>query len=166
MLRRSGRGLVIVLVGELWASGSSGQPIERRKRRDSRHSAGNAGTAITAPETPERRLSAGIAGSTLVAPKLSSTTPEERCVEVPVALQLSCGECLSTITTDGSSSTALNGIFFFSSLNRNTKSCDLPNTPDKIRRTEVEFHLLECDKVAEMTLKDIFTLSWVNSIQV
>ena len=37
--------LVIVLVGALWASELSGQPIERRIRRDSRQSAGNAGTA-------------------------------------------------------------------------------------------------------------------------
>ena len=65
-------------------------------RRDSQLSAGNAGTVVVAPGTPgpptqrrkrrKRRLSAGIAGSTLGAPKLSSTTPEERCVEVPVAL--------------------------------------------------------------------------------
>ena len=93
---------MIVLVGALWASGSPGLPIERRKRRDSRLSAGKPGTANEGLEpyksagTPgpltqrrkrrKRRLSAGIAGSTLRAPKLSSTTPEEKCVEVPVAL--------------------------------------------------------------------------------
>ena len=77
MLRRSGRGLVIVLVGELWASGSPGQPIERRKRRDSRLSAGNAGTADRAP---------GLPGQPLERQKLSSTSAGA-CVGVPVALQ-------------------------------------------------------------------------------
>ena len=56
MLRRSGRGLVIVLVGELWAPGTPGLPTERRKRRDSRLSAGNAGTADRAPGLPGQPL--------------------------------------------------------------------------------------------------------------
>ena len=40
------------------------------------------------------------------------------------------------------------------------------NTPDKIRRTEVEFYLFERNKMIWMTLWDIFTLSGVNYIQV
>ena len=85
MLCHSERGLVIVLVGALWASGSSGQPIERR----------NSGTAVRAPGTPGLPYSAGNAGIANRAPgsldqplerqKLSSTTPEERCVGIPVA---------------------------------------------------------------------------------
>ena len=95
MLCDSGRGLVIALVGALWVSGSSEQPIERRKHRDSRQSAGNAGNAKPAPVRRDRRRSAGNAGIANRAPgspdqplerqKLSSTTPEERCVGIPVA---------------------------------------------------------------------------------
>ena len=43
---------------------------------------------------------------------------------------------------------------------------DSGNTPDKIRRTEVEYYLFEHKKVILNALWDMFTLYGVNSIQI
>ena len=88
---------MIVLVGALWAL--------HLDRPSCQLSAGHAGTAVVAPGTPglpKERRKAGTANAAPETPgtpierrdrpdqplerqKLSSTTPEERCVKVPVA---------------------------------------------------------------------------------
>ena len=45
-------------------------------------------------------------------------------------------------------------------------SCVSSNTPDKIRRTGVELHVFEPDKVIKMVLWDMYIWTKVNSVQV